>query len=169
MLLKIWYQRPQIYYNPEVNSDTSKHIHSAYCGHHSDMSFGWPSDSILLQAAFDWTMFFTIFYTGKNSNLSKSLHTDLHMQRLSIVTKSSGYPPEKLLPTCAEDASAPEQTPVAEDVFQNDLVNWSYKSPSFNKSEKAQKYFRFTCQVLAILWIHISCSFEALISLFKGQ
>ena len=170
VLLKIWYQRPQIYYNPEVNSgDTSSHIHSAYCGHHSDMSFGWPADSILLQAAFDWTMFFTVFYTGKNSNLSKSLHTDLHLQRLSIVTKSTtGYPPEKLLPKY-ENGSAPHQMSVSEDVFQNDLVNWSGKSPSFNQSEKAKKYCRYGCQILAIIWIHISCSFEALISLFKGQ
>jgi len=152
VLLKVWYQRPQIYYNPQINNsdNVNDYIHSAYCGHHSDMSFGWPSHSIMLQATFDWTIFFTIFYTGKNSNLSKSLHSDLHNQRLSIVTKSSDNNPKNILEKAMDKSSggsgypssslsSAKYMPVHEDDFSNDLLNWTSQGSMSNKSAR-RKY-----------------------------
>ena len=65
IVLKVYISDPALF----MVSD--KYIVTPICGRQSGLNFGFPIQSLCLQSAFDWSMFLTIFYTGKNSNLSK--------------------------------------------------------------------------------------------------
>ena len=57
----------------------------AYCGENIiSLTYGWPDHSIVVAFAFDLTIYLTYFYSGKNSNLSSSIHKDIHDGRISF-------------------------------------------------------------------------------------
>ena len=64
VLTKTVYHQPHLYYFPDIK------INAPFCGHISGLSFGFPSMPLMLQMCIDSSMFLTIFYTSKNSNLT---------------------------------------------------------------------------------------------------
>lgn len=57
ILLKVYFHEPHLYY-------TIEEINSPFCGHISGMSFGFPSQPLMLQICFDFSMFLTVFHAS---------------------------------------------------------------------------------------------------------
>ena len=55
---------PQLYMITDI-------IRPGFCGHVSNMSFGFPNYETLLLNCFGWTILLTVQFSGKNNNLTR--------------------------------------------------------------------------------------------------
>jgi len=63
----------------------SQAITPGFCGHISNMSFGFPNYETLLLNCFGWTICLTVQFSGKNSNLTRKKQKELHNDRVDSI------------------------------------------------------------------------------------
>lgn len=161
------------------------HIKMAYCDDKSHMTFGWPGyDSISLQALI-WSIFLTIFLTGKNSNLSDKQHKNLSGALISPTQSSNSRhsSQNRLNDMIALKNKSKRTSSSSQQSFDKNLgiQDISYDNDSmqqelreFHQTYLKTKLYKIFCRdlikkLIAIIIIIILTLLNLILLIFKGE